>query len=93
MDVYELVEKLGGEIVRSRARVRDGKQYIILGEITPNGMVFTPAGAALAQANEVKKPTPAKRSRKPKVADMDTEPDIFKGLFPELDDSNESDTV
>jgi len=97
MDVYELVEKLGGEIVRGRARVRQGKEYTIIGEITPNGMVFTPAGAALAQEHDSPKPEakPAatKRSRKPKVADMDTEPDIFKGLFPELDASDEPDTV
>jgi hypothetical protein len=70
MDVYELVEKLGGEIVRGRARVRQGKEYIVIGEIAPNGMVFTPAGAALAQEHDSPKPEakPAapKRSRKSK---------------------------
>jgi hypothetical protein len=71
MNVYELVEKLGGEIVRGRARVRQDKEYIVIGEIAPNGMVFTPAGAALAQEHDSPKPEakPAapKRSRKSKV--------------------------
>lgn len=44
MDVYELVEKAGGEIVRGRARVRVGTAYVTVGQITPEGMVMTTAG-------------------------------------------------
>lgn len=94
MNVYELVEKLGGEIVRGRARVRQGKEYVILGTLTPDGMVFTQEGAALAEEMRTEKPAPApKRTRKAKAADTEAEPAIFKGLFPELDAVDESDTV
>jgi hypothetical protein len=52
MNVYELLEKVGGEIVRGKARVRQGDEYIILG--IPNGddMIFTPEGTAMARELE-----------------------------------------
>jgi len=52
MNVYELLEKVGGEIVRGKARVRQGDEYVILG--IPNGddMIFTPEGTAMARELE-----------------------------------------
>ena len=47
MTVYELVEKLHGEIVRGTARVRRGSEYIVLGTL----VIFTfdpcPPGAVI----------------------------------------------
>lgn len=56
MDVYELVEKLGGEIVRGRARVRMDGEYVILGQLNGDDMVFTEAGRKLAAGQSEVKP-------------------------------------
>lgn len=48
MNVYELTEKLGGEIVRGRARVREGAEYIVLGQLNGDNMEFTEAGRRMA---------------------------------------------
>ena len=66
MTVYELVDALGGEIVRGRARVRRGDEYILLGELVEGEMTLTEAGAKLvartAPVAEEPKP-PAKVAR------------------------------
>ena len=64
MTVYELVEQLGGEIVRGQARIRRGKDYIILGRLNGDNMEFTPEGKALA-AEKPEAPV-VKRGRKAK---------------------------
>lgn len=66
MTVYELVEKLNGEIVRGNARVRRGSEYIVLGTLVNGEMAFTEAGRRLAAlANpEPAVATPAKRTRR-----------------------------
>lgn len=64
MDIYELVEKLGGEIVGNVAQVRQGKDYTVLAKHDGVDFVFTDVGQRLA--NEVEEPKPAKRGRKPK---------------------------
>lgn len=66
MDVYELVEKVNGEIVGGRARVRRGNTYVQLGRVTPEGMVMTEAGRVLvdslnAPKKNVKKPAASKK--------------------------------
>lgn len=62
MTVYELVDALGGEIVRGRARVRRGSEYITLGEIVDGEMTLTEAGAKLVASVT---PTPAEAPVKP----------------------------
>lgn len=46
--VYDLVEQLGGEIVRGRARVRVGSEYVIIGWLNGDNMEFTEEGRRLA---------------------------------------------
>lgn len=48
MNVYELTEKLGGEIVRGKARYRKGNEYIVLGFLNGDDMIFTTEGRDLA---------------------------------------------
>lgn len=48
MTVYELVEKLGGEVVRGQARIRQGRDYVILGRLNGDNMEFTEEGRVLA---------------------------------------------
>lgn len=66
MTVYELVERLHGEIVRGNARVRRGSEYIVLGTLVNGEMAFTEAGQRLAAiaAPEPPVPTTAKRTRR-----------------------------
>lgn len=56
MDVYELVKKVGGEIVRGKARVRQGAVYINLGYNDGTNMVFTKEGSAMAESFSAPKP-------------------------------------
>jgi len=65
MTVYELVEQLGGEIVRGQARIRQGRDYIILGKLNGDTMEFTKEGRELA-GPEPKAEEPVKRTRKSK---------------------------
>jgi hypothetical protein len=66
MTVYELVEKLGGEIVRGQARIRQGRDYVILGRLNGDTMEFTEEGRALAAPAE----EPAKKTRKAKQPEV-----------------------
>lgn len=66
MTVYELVEQLGGEIVRGQARIRQGRDYIILGKLNGDTMEFTKEGRELAAGPEPKAEEPVKRTRKSK---------------------------
>lgn len=71
MNVYELVDALGGEIVRNRARYRTPDGYVVLGKINGDTMEFTEAGRALAAQQE--EPTesqvtkPARKSQRAKL--------------------------
>lgn len=47
MDVYEFLESVGGEIVRGKGRIRQGNDYVVIGTVTEDGMIFTKDGAAL----------------------------------------------
>lgn len=64
MNVYELIEKLGGEIVRGKARYRKGNDYIVLGFLNGDDMIFTPEGrdlvVELANDSKPKRSRPAK---------------------------------
>lgn len=69
MNVYELVEKVGGEIVRGRARYRpEGQKWVELGRLNGGSMEFTPAGAALRRELDEALP---KRSRRLKKSEDD----------------------
>lgn len=48
MTAYELVEKFGGEIVRGKARIRQGGEYIIIAVLNGDDMMLTEQGRALA---------------------------------------------
>lgn len=66
MTVYELVEKLNGEVVRGQARIRQGREYIILGRLNGDNMEFTNEGRVLAADMAPKQEEAPKRGRKPK---------------------------
>ncbi len=71
MTVYELLEKLGGEIVRGKARVRQGGDYVVLGFLNGDDMIFTPEGRQLAaEHGSEDKP---KRGRPAKTAVVESE--------------------
>lgn len=70
MDVYQLVEKLGGELVLNRARVRVGSEIIVVGQHDGVQFVFTEAGAKLAaeHGDWVAPEEPKKRGGRPAKA-------------------------
>lgn len=72
MDVYELTEKLGGEIVRGKARFRQGNEYVVLGFINGDDMIFTEEGRQLAAEHGGE--TKSKRGRPAKAAVVESQP-------------------
>lgn len=89
MNVYELVDKMGGEIVRGRARIRNGREYVIVGQLNGDNMEFTEAGRVMAAGGSDDGSTKAKRGgRPPKSAVVESpateplftdEPSVFDG--------------
>lgn len=71
MNVYELTEKLGGEIVRGKARFRQGNEYVVLGFVNGDDMIFTEKGRQLAAEHGAE--TKSKRSRPAKVDVVESE--------------------
>lgn len=69
MTVYELIEKHHGEIVRGRARIRQGAEYIIVGQLNGDTMEFTEAGRRMAADADADKP---KRGRPAKAASVES---------------------
>jgi hypothetical protein len=65
MTVYELVEKLGGEICRGRARVRINSDWIILGILNGDDMIFTEEGRRLAAEQNTEPPKEKKKAGRP----------------------------
>lgn len=68
MDCYELVSKVGGEIVRGQARVRQDKVYVVLGKLNGDSMEMTEAGRKMAADLPS---TDTGRKRKPKTTRED----------------------
>lgn len=86
MTVYELVEKLGGEIVRGKARIRRGQEYIVIGYLNGDNMDFTAEGRQLAAGTEPKQEEAPKRGRRPKeVAPVEEKIDIEDNIKIDLD--------
>lgn len=61
MDVYELVDALGGDIVSNQAVVRIDDEPIVVGEIIDNAFQLNEAGKAIAAKQ---KPPPATKPKK-----------------------------
>lgn len=83
MNVYDLVEKLGGEICRGRARVRVDGQIVVIGQLNGDYMEFTEAGRKLANPvqeepknEEVAVESKVKRGRPAKAAVVESEPSL-----------------
>lgn len=74
MNVYQLMEKLNGELVLSRARVRVGSEIVVIGQLNGNEMVFTDEGRRLLAEHEAVSEEPKKRSRPAKAAVVESEP-------------------
>lgn len=74
MNVYELVEKMGGEICRGRARVRVDGKVVVIGHLNGDDMMFTEEGRQLLA--DTPKPTaeePKKRGRPGKSTVVESE--------------------
>ena len=74
MNVYELVEKMGGEICRGRARVRVDGKIVVIGQLNGDDMMFTEEGRQLLA--DTPKPTAEetkKRGRPAKAAVVESE--------------------
>jgi hypothetical protein len=67
MNVYELLEKVGGEIALGRARYwTPERQYVVIGRLNGDEMVFTEEGRALARQYETLPALqPARKKRAP----------------------------
>lgn len=81
MNVYELVEKMGGEICRGRARVRVDGKIVVVGQLNGDDMMFTEEGRQLLADS----PKPAaeeskKRGRPAKVGVVESD-QISDNLF------------
>jgi len=84
MDVYQLVDALGGDIVSNKAVVRIDDEPIVVGEIIDNEFQLNAAGKALAAKHKpakkpAKKATTRKRARTPDgrlKADDPSTPDV-----------------
>lgn len=86
MTVYELVEKLGGEIVRGKARIRQGQEYVVIGYLNGDNMDFTEAGRLLAAETEPKQEEAPKRVRRVKeAAPVEEKIDIEDNIKIDLD--------
>lgn len=48
MSIYELIERVGGEIVGNTAQVRQGKDYIVIAKHNGVDFSYTEAGSKLA---------------------------------------------
>ena len=66
MDVYELIEKVGAEIVSNKATARIDGAFVVVAEVAGDGMVLTDDGKALA---EKLKPAPKAKTAKSKAAE------------------------
>lgn len=89
MNVYELVERLNGEIVSNKAQVLVDGKHIIVGVVGETELELTPEGAELAISLEG---VPKKRSRKSAAsADAGVSPEdggsTEVGSTPEADES------
>lgn len=81
MTVYDLVEKMGGEICRGRARVRIDGQIVIVGQLNGDDMMFTEEGRKLmAGTPKTAAEEPKKRGRPAKVDVVESE-QISDNLF------------
>lgn len=83
MTVYELVDKLRGEIVANVAQVRMGSEYVVIAKHNGVDFEFTDAGRQLALQPDV---MPAaqetkKRGRPPKAQMVESSPASFDEQF------------
>lgn len=80
MDIYELVERVGGEIVVGRARVRQDRGYVVIGEMIDGELRMTKAGIAMAAelgtAPAAEPGVDKPRRGRPKKAESPEEPEL-----------------
>jgi len=71
MNVHDLLDRLGGEILSNKARAMVGGKIVILARLTGNDWVYTDEGQELANAhsNAAAEETAAKPKRAKKAAE------------------------
>ena len=83
MTVYELVDKLGGEVCRGRARVRLDGKWIIIGQLNGDDMIFTEEGRQLLATPDVMPDDgPRKRGRPAKTPIVESAEIISEEVAP-----------
>jgi hypothetical protein len=91
MNVYDLVDKLGGEIVANRARAVVDGAVVVIGELKEKGLELTEEGVKLAEKHAAKaapaKTAPAKAAPKKRARNTDG---TLKGDDPSTPDVNEA---
>jgi hypothetical protein len=96
MNVYDLVDKLGGEIVANKARAVVDGAVVIIGELKEKGLELTEEGVQLAEKHAAKaapakttsaKTAPAKAAPKKRARNTDG---TLKGDDPSTPDVNEA---
>jgi len=70
MTVYELVERLNGEIVSNKAYVRVDGAPVVVGVVGERALELTEEGVALAAKLDTPKPASTKRGFRNKPADV-----------------------
>lgn len=66
MNIYELVEALGGQINMGRATVRKGREHIVIGDMTSGALEMTDIGRKMA--SNIKPVAKPKAKAKPKAS-------------------------
>jgi len=88
MNVYDLVDKLGGEIVANKARAVVDGAVVIIGELKEKGLELTEEGVQLAEKH-APKATPVTAKAAPKKRARNTD-GTLKGDDPSTPDVNEA---
>ena len=89
MNIQELMDRVGGQILANKARATVGGQSIVIGVFKDNELVFTEAGKALADREDntidVAPKQEAPKARKTKAA-AETAPAVESApVEPEID--------
>jgi len=87
MDVYKLVDKLGGEIVRGNARVVIDGARVVIGTLKEKGLELTEEGIKLAEKHDTKVSAKAKPMSKKRARNEDG---TLKADDPSTPDVNEA---
>lgn len=82
MDAFDLMKRVGAEMVRGQIRYRDTAGWITLAKLEGDSMVLTREGSALIREFEQELPK-RRRTRKPALEGLISPPETTKATDPE----------